>query len=82
VLENKGRAEARELKIMLDGQPLEEHSMFFRNMTVAAMIGPGGRLMYPLDVTMESPDTVSITIDWNDDSGTPGKWESQLNIYA
>ena len=81
VLKKEGPAAAHDLTIMFDNQPVTKHRMFLQNVKVATMIGSGAQLSYPINFSHDTPDSVSVRIDWKDDSGRPGKWETVLHIY-
>jgi hypothetical protein len=81
IIENKGPAEAREISIMLNGRPLSEFPVFVGSQQEIHKVGPYSSFHYlmafciGLDPMVYTPE---ITINWTDDSGEPGAYQTTL----
>jgi hypothetical protein len=80
IIGNTGNAVARNLKVLLDGQPALQHRLVPRGEDELTTLGAGAATRYILAVTMGSPRVLDVLLTWDDDSGGPGRWESQLKI--
>lgn len=79
---NRGRAAARDLQIVVDGVPADEHDQVMLNRPMSeCTVGAGGelklRLTLHLGGGLSTPFDVSV--DWSDESGIPGHWEGTLS---
>jgi type II secretory pathway pseudopilin PulG len=79
---NKGQATARDLRVVVDGVPADEHDQVMLNRPMSeCTVGAGGelrlRLTLHLGGGLSAPFDVSI--DWSDESGIPGHWEGTLS---
>lgn len=81
IIENKGSAEAREISIKLNGRSLSEFPVFMRNQPEIRRVGPYSSFHYQmafcggLEQMVYTPE---ITINWTDDSGEPGAYQTTL----
>jgi hypothetical protein len=81
IIENKGSAEAREISIQLNGRPLLEFPAFVGNQPEIHKVGPNSSFHYlmafyaGLDLINYTPE---ISINWTDDSGEPGAYQTTL----
>ena len=67
--------------ILLDEKPLFEHDlMHVRSQELVTVLGPGATGSYSMAIVMGSPLRYDVRLDWEDDSGQPGSWRSQLGI--
>lgn len=77
---NEGRAAARNIRVLLDEKPALEHELTLRGEDEITNLGPGADARYHLAVTMGSPRVVQVSLSWDNESGDPGLWMSQLKI--
>lgn len=80
IVENGGNASARQIKVRLDGQDALKHPLVPRGEDELTTLGPGASTQYVLVVMMGSARVLDVCITWEDDSGEPGRWESQLKV--
>ena len=80
VIRNDGMALARNVRVLLDGKPAIEHALIPGGEEEITTIGPGTEHRYVLAVSLQSPRIVDVLIQWDDDSGEPGEWMSQLKV--
>ena len=80
VVANEGPVSAKNLRVLLDGKPLLEHRLILRGENEITMLGPGVQASYILAVTMGSAGLLNVKILWDDESGEPRQWESQLKV--
>lgn len=81
IIENKGSAEAREISIQLNGHPLSEFPAFVGNQSEIHRVGPNSSFRYQMAFCMGLDSMVytpEITINWTDDSGEPGAYQTTL----
>jgi hypothetical protein len=73
-------AEARKVRITVDGQPLAEHLHFKSGFHSVGTIGPGVTVSFHM-LTFDGMDTVfKVALQWEDASGIPGEWKSDLTL--
>ncbi len=77
---NEGRAAAGNIRVLLDEKPALEHELTLSGEDEITTLGPGADARYHLAVTMGSPRVVLVRVSWDDESGDPGLWISQLKI--
>ncbi len=77
---NEGAAEARNVRLLLDQKPAEEHPFIVKGDDPVTHLGPGAAAMLILAVTFGSARTIAVELSWQDDSGEMGRWGSQLKI--
>jgi len=81
IIDNRGPAEAREISIQVNDRPLSEFPAFMSNQPEIRRVGPYSSFHYlmafsaGLDPRVYSPE---ITINWTDDSGGPGTYQTIL----
>ena len=80
VIRNDGMTLARSVRVLLDGKPAIEHALIPGGEEEITTIGPGTEYRYILAVSHQSPRVVDVLIQWDDDSGEPRRWESQLKV--
>ena len=90
VIRNDGMALARNVRVLLDGKSLIDHTLVPDGEEEITTIGSGIKHRYILNprqafnlfgsVSLESARIVDVLIQWDDDSGEPRRWESKLKI--
>jgi hypothetical protein len=80
LIHNQGRATARKIRLLLDGVPALQHSMIFQGEDELTTLGPGATFRYELIAGFGTPNVLTVRIEWESDSGEPGRWESQLKV--
>src|SRR4051794_39432283 len=78
VISNNGPGKARDIKVMLDGKPLHEHPVMANQPEKPDRMSAGSVLKYPFCPSMDNPAPDTVRIEWNDDSGEAGVYESDL----
>jgi hypothetical protein len=66
---NHGAAEARNVRVSLDGKPLEQHRVAVRGSPIPSLVGPGNEVSCLLAISHECPPPFQCEIRWDDDSG-------------
>lgn len=80
-LSNAGPVEARNVKVLLNGKPLNEHPAALPNDTLPALIGPESQVSCPMVFAIGTPlPPFEIEITWEDDSGHPGLYKGMLTF--
>ena len=90
VIRNDGMALARNVRVLLDGKSLIDHTLVPDGEEEITTIGSGIEHRYILNlrqafnlfgsVSLESARIMDVLIQWDDDSGEPRRWESKLKI--
>ena len=80
VIRNDGMALARNVRVLLDGKSLIEHTLVRGGKEETTNIGSGTEHRYTLAVSLNSASFMDVLIQWDDDSGEPKRWESRLKI--
>ena len=78
-IENKGLAEARDVKVVLDDKPVLEHPAVVGNQQEGTQIGPQSCFDYLLGYSMNTPKPACAVITWSDDSGEHGSYKTSLS---
>ena len=81
-LANVGSSEARMISIRLDGKPIMKHDLIPQGATEITRLGSGASTSYPLGVHNGTDPKVEIEIQWEDSSGNPGSWSTELNVFG
>lgn len=77
-LVNNGRAEARDVQVVLDGKPIADWPN--NNPHPPTVLGPTGSFEYLLEPpAFNQPYPTVVEITWTDDSGT-GRWQTAVNV--
>ena len=84
-VENKGRAEAREITVLLDGQAILNHPGVERATRQGLNdelrhLPSGARFRYVLAPTRQCRPPWELHITWTDDSGEPGAYQTTLTF--
>ena len=81
VVQNSGEAEARAVKVLVDDKSLAESgAVLLSKDEEVTLFGPGVQVRYIMPIVMGSPMRYDVQLEWEDDSGQPGRWRSQLRI--
>jgi hypothetical protein len=82
LIHNKGLAEARDVKVSLDGKPLPQYPAISGSVKEITQIAPGISVPYCLMVSPESQQarTLYVKITWCDETGQPAIWERILAL--
>jgi hypothetical protein len=80
IVTNDGPSQARALRVLVDGESVGNSEHVIGGGTSVTTLGAGADIGYRLLVYMSSPDTYSVELEWEDDSGRPGRWGSELAI--
>lgn len=75
-IKNRGRAQARNVEVLVDHQSVVSHPAVKSNQTERRTIGQKAEVVYHLKRKENRPKRIHIT--WVDDSGEPGLFESDL----
>ncbi len=81
IIKNEGDSEARSVKTLIDGQPVLSHPLVPRGLKEMIQLGPGATISYLLAPSMGTNPMISVSLAWQDDSGDPGQWSSQLSLF-
>ena len=68
-LVNHGAAEARNIRVELDGKPLAAHPVAVTNNSMPGLVGPRGEIGCILGIYMGCEPPFGIRIMWDDDFG-------------
>jgi len=79
-IENKGQSEAREIAVLLDGQPVLQHPAVIQRQEEVRQVAPGSHFAYMLGVSFDTPPPGRIEISWSDDYGEPGMYRTTLTF--
>ena len=77
VIQNDGMGQARDIRITLDGREMLSHPAVPRQ-ELKTSLGPMSSVKYMLSPSLGTPNPSSIRIEWCDDSGDAGLFESHL----
>ena len=75
---NHGKAEARNIRIKLDGMPLAEHCAAVQNDRMPVFLGPGAECSVPLAFRYGCAPPFEIEITWDDDYSTDRSYRTTL----
>lgn len=79
VIFNEGSAEARAIDAKLLGKPLSpDVDVLVADGEVARTLGPGSSARYVIALHMGSPPLMPVELAWEDDTGEPRTWRSDL----
>ena len=77
---NEGADTARGINIHLDGKPLAEYQYVIPPDRPIGILGPRAEASVLFSNEMGGPDGVRVLVTWEDASGTPGRWETDLSL--
>lgn len=78
-IENSGSAEARDVKVLLDGVPVFEHPAVLRLGDEKAIVGPNSHVHYGFILTSGTLPPAEVVLSWTDDSGEEGHYCNSLS---
>ena len=79
-IDNKGPAEARDIKVLLDGKPIMEHPAVVQRQEEVLQIGPKSHFDYLLALSLQANAPRQAEMSWSDDSGEPGSYRTTLTL--
>ena len=77
---NEGQAEARAVRVRINGKPLSEADHVAGRGNAVTIIGAGAGAHYFVRTGFGLDPLIHVELNWEDDSSTPGSWQSQLRI--
>lgn len=77
---NTGRADALDVQVQIDGTPIEKHQLFRRASERISVIGPDASIEVLMMTFDGMPDSYLVELDWENASGGPGRWRSQVTL--
>jgi hypothetical protein len=78
---NQGAAAAREIEVLVDERPLKEHPLVMRSDRDLLTLGPSAEASFGLIRYDGRPDSIRVAMQWADESGDRGHWESDLSLH-
>jgi len=81
IVRNEGNGQARAIQVLIDGKQISDHGTILDlgSQTVHTL-GPGAEAKYLAAITFGSPLVYNVDLSWEDDTGAPGHWQSQITI--
>jgi hypothetical protein len=79
-LVNRGTAEARNVKVRLDGKPFEEHCAVVGGDSLPSLVGPGAEVSCLMAISMTCHPPFECEVRWDDDSGTGRSYRTTLTF--
>lgn len=79
-LVNGGMAEARKVRVTLDGKPLAEHGAAVRGDSMPLRVGPGAEVSCLLGISLDCAPPFEVEVQWDDDSGTGRTYRTTLTF--
>jgi hypothetical protein len=80
IVENESTATATEIRVLVDGQPLEQHPSIHDHKPIATLLG-GASHAFTVMPTGRRPKPAHARIEWCDESGERRSWESDIRYY-
>jgi hypothetical protein len=77
VITNRGPAEAQEISVLINGKPLKEFRAFVDDQEIRR-VGPYSSFHYRMVFTSNMDMSFEVTINWSDDSGEQGIYQTTL----
>ena len=77
---NDGMAAARDVVVMLDGEPFEAHRVALRAHQIPVEIGPTSEVSCLILITLSYAPPNHAKLTWTDDSGVPGSYEGGITL--
>ena len=77
---NDGMAAARDVVVMLDGEPFEHHCCAIANNKISTSIGSRGEVSCMLVLSLGCAAPKHVRLTWNDASEIPGVYEGGISI--
>lgn len=81
-IRNEGNGQARAIRALVDGKAIGDHDTILNLGRKQAVhtLGPGAEARYLAAITFGSPMVYNVELSWEDDTGEPGRWQSQVTI--
>ena len=79
-LSNYGQAEARNVRVKLDGKPLSEHRAAVSNDPMPTFVGAGSDIGCTLAISSGCAPPYEVEIIWDDDSGNDREYCTTLTF--
>lgn len=80
VIVNNGDAEARNVRITMDGKPLSEHKASVQDDRLPEMVGANSEISCLLALAMGCTPPFDVEVAWDDDSGDGKKYKTTLTF--
>jgi len=64
---NLGQVEARNIRIKINGEPLEQHCTFVKGQFIPSYIGPGSKMSFLMAFSYDFHPPFEIELKWDDD---------------
>lgn len=80
-LRNEGAGTARNVKVTVDGQSASEHEYVLGDPPPSGILGTKAEYGMLLLCANSAPSSLKVEIDWEDDAGDSGHWESDLRFF-
>jgi hypothetical protein len=80
VIGNAGNAEARNISLVMDGKPFDEHQAAVSGEGKISRIGAHSSATRLLGITMGCAPPFELEISWDDDSGEKGSYQTTLTF--
>lgn len=77
-ISNKGPADACEIKVRLNNEPLFKSPLLMYGQSECSQLGPSSNFDYILMLIPGTCIQHKVTITWSDDSGKPGSYKTTL----
>lgn len=82
VIRNEGPAEAKDVRIALDGAPPAQHPVWLGNVSDGPIqvLGAGSETEFLLALSQQSPDKMSFEVSWENPSGERDSWSTEIRL--
>ena len=78
-IRNDGEADARQVEVIMDGKPLNQHPAFFKSQEIIRKVPRKSTIRYPLILRLGTSPPFDISVRWADDfSDSRGPFEGTL----
>lgn len=77
-ISNDGASEARNLVVIMDDLPLQDHPAFPEGQSLVSTVPPMGDISYVLAISHDSAPPFKVRLTWSDDSKEPGSVETVI----
>lgn len=79
-IENQGKAEARNVNMLLADMPFLDHPAVPKGETLCTLIGPGTDVSYCLAIAFGCAPPFDLVLTWDDDSKTGNSYRTTLTL--
>ena len=79
-IDNDGFSSARAIEVLVNGHSLRSDRLLARGERVPQMIASKAGSSVLLLTLESTPPSVRLVVTWEDDSGSPGRWETDLTL--